>query len=84
MRKVTDPRTERRWDIMRNLFYLMVFQILVGIWLMVPPFVLGYREITSLTTTNMIFGAIVLVLGIGVAYYQKTTLWIEHTTKKTA
>jgi heme/copper-type cytochrome/quinol oxidase subunit 2 len=62
MRRMTDPRTERRWDIMRNLVYMMVFQILVGIWLMVSPFVFGYRdrEITGLTTNNMIFGAIVL------------------------
>jgi hypothetical protein len=84
MRRVTDPRTERRWDIMRNLVYMMVFQILVGIWLMVSPFVLGDGEITSLTVNNLIFGAIVLVLGIGVAYYQKTTLGIEHAAKKTA
>jgi len=32
----------------------------------------------------MIFGAIVLILGIGVTYYQKTTSGIEHTAKKTA
>lgn len=69
---------------MRKLFYLMVFQILVGIWLMISPFVLGYREITGLTTNNMIFGAIVLILGIGEIYSQKTTPWIEHTAKKTA
>ncbi|NWF91868.1 MAG: SPW repeat protein [Syntrophaceae bacterium] len=68
---------------MRNLIYLMVFQILVGIWLMVSPFVLGYREITSLTTNNMIFGAIVLILGIGVIYYQKLYPGIEQMTKKT-
>jgi len=69
---------------MRYLFYFMVFQILVGIWLMVSPFVLGYREITGLTTNNMIFGAIVLILGIGVAYYQKTSPGFEHAAKKTA
>jgi hypothetical protein len=84
MRRVTDPRTERRWDVMRTLFYLMVFQILVGIWLMISPFVLGYREITGLTTNNMIFGAIVLILGIGGIYSQKTAPGIEHTAKKTA
>jgi len=69
---------------MRNIVYMTVFQILVGIWLMVPPFVLGYREITSLTTNNMIFGAIVLILGIGIAYCQKVSPGIEHTAKKTA
>ncbi len=69
---------------MRNLLYLMVFQILVGLWLMVSPFVLGYREITSITTNNLIFGAIVLILGVGVAYYQKTLPGIEHAAKKPA
>jgi len=82
MRRMTDPGIERRWDIMKNLFYPMVFQILVGLWLMISPFVLGYREITSMTTNNMIFGAIVLILGIGIAYYLKTSLGIEHLEKK--
>jgi len=69
---------------MRNLIYMVVFQILVGIRLMVSPFVLGYREITSLTTNNMIFGAIVLILRIGGSCYQKVSPGIEHTAKKTA
>lgn len=69
---------------MRHFIYLMTFQILVGLWLMVSPFVLGVREITSFTMNNMIFGAIVLILGIGVAYIQKTSPGLEHAAKKTA
>lgn len=84
MRRVTEPRTERWWDVMKNFLYVMVFQILVGIWFMVSPFVLGYREITSITTNNLIFGAIVLILGIGAIYYQKTALGVEQTARKTA
>jgi len=60
----------------------MIFQILVGIWLMISPFLLGAREITSITANNVIFGAIVLILGIWVAYYQKTLPGIEHAEKK--
>lgn len=67
---------------MKNLFYLMIFQILVGLWLMISPFLLGAREIMSITTSNVIFGAIVLILGIGIAYYQKTLPGIEHAEKK--
>ncbi len=79
------PREERRWDIMmKTLFYLMVFQILVGLWLMISPFILGYRELTSLVANNLIFGAIVLLLGIGGLYYQRTTPGIEGMAKKVA
>ncbi len=69
---------------MRNLFYWMVFQILIGLWLMISPFILGHREITSIVTNNLIFGAIVLILGIGVAYYQRTAPGIESAAKKNA
>ena len=68
---------------MRNLVSMVAFQILIGIWLIVSPFVLGFRETTGLTTNNMIFGAIVLILGIGIAHYQKISPGIEHTAKKT-
>lgn len=81
---MTGPRMERRWDIMKNLFYLMVFQILVGLWLMISPFILGFREFTSIVTNNLIFGAIVLLLGIGGLYYQRTAPGIEGMAKKVA
>lgn len=81
---MTGPRMERRWDIMKNLFYLMVFQILVGLWLMISPFILGFREFTSIVTNNLIFGAIVLLLGIGGLYYQRIAPGIEGMAKKVA
>ncbi|MFB3885686.1 MAG: SPW repeat protein [Thermodesulfobacteriota bacterium] len=53
---------------MKNLFYWMVFQVLVGIWLVISPFVLGYRQITNMTINDLVFGAIVAIIGIGVAF----------------
>jgi hypothetical protein len=49
---------------MKNLFYVMLFQVLVGIWLIVSPFVLGYREITNMTINDLVFGGIVVIVGI--------------------
>ncbi len=49
---------------MGSLRYWMVFQVLVGVWLAVSPFALGYREITSMTINDMILGAIVVILGL--------------------
>ncbi len=55
---------------MKSLFYSwMVFQILVGIWLFISPFVFGEGE-THMATNNMIFGAIVVILGIGSFFYE--------------
>jgi hypothetical protein len=53
---------------MKSLFYSwMVFQILVGIWLFISPFVLEGE--THLATNSMIFGAIVVILGVGTLFY---------------
>ncbi len=55
---------------MKSLFYSWtIFQILVGIWMFISPFVFGYGE-THFATNNMIFGAIVVILGVGTIFYE--------------
>ncbi len=55
---------------MKSLFYSwMVFQILVGIWMFISPFVFGFGE-THMATNNMIFGPIVVLLGVGCIFYE--------------
>ena len=54
----------------KSLFYSwMVFQLLVGIWLFVSPFAFGFGD-TPFATNNMIFGAIVVILGVGTVFYE--------------
>ncbi len=53
---------------MGSLRYWMVFQAVLGIWLVFSPFFLGYREITSMTINDMIVGAIMVILGLAVAF----------------
>jgi len=77
---------------MKSLFYSwMVFQMLVGIWLFISPFVFGYGE-THFATNNMIFGAIVVVLGVGSFFYEfyrkesfgrETLHHMEHAKERT-
>jgi hypothetical protein len=47
----------------------MVFQIMVGIWMFISPFVFGFGE-THIATSNMIFGPIVVILGVGSIFYE--------------
>ena len=55
---------------MKSLFYSwMVFQLLVGIWLFISPFVFGFGD-THFATNNMLFGAIVVILGVGTVFYE--------------
>ncbi len=55
---------------MKSLFYSwMVFQMLVGIWMFISPFVFGMGE-THIATSNMMFGAIVVILGVGSVFYE--------------
>jgi membrane protein CcdC involved in cytochrome C biogenesis len=47
----------------------MVFQLLVGVWMFVSPFVFGFGD-THLATNNMIFGAIVVILGVWTVFFE--------------
>jgi hypothetical protein len=65
---------------MKYLFYWMIFQVLVGLWLINSPYALGYKEITSVTLDNLVFGAVVVILGIGAAFASYQTL--KHNEEK--
>ncbi len=55
---------------MKSLFYSwMVFQMLVGIWMFISPFVFAEAG-THIATNNMIFGAIVVLLGLGSIFFE--------------
>ena len=73
---------------MKSLFYSwMVFQILVGIWMFISPFVFGFGE-THIATNNMIFGAVVVILGVGSIFYElyhkerETLVPMEHVKER--
>jgi hypothetical protein len=48
--------------------YLMIFQVLLGIWLMVSPFVLGYRQLIRITLNDLFLGFVVALLGLIMAF----------------
>jgi len=74
---------------MKTLIYWMGFQMLMGIWLFLSPFVMEFREMTNVSANNMLVGAIVFILGLGVALYEyhhkeENVCGIEHLSKKSA
>ncbi len=73
---------------MKRLVYWMILQILIGIWLFISPFLMGFRELTRVALNNMVFGAIVIILGVGVSLYGSyregdSLPGMEHAEKKT-
>jgi hypothetical protein len=57
---------------MAKLIYWMVFQILVGIWVFISPFVLGYGEKAmgqTMIANSMILGAVVALIGLGISLF---------------
>lgn len=72
---------------MKNLIFWMGVQMLIGIWLFISPFVLGFRELTGPAVNNMIFGAIVVILGVAVSFYEfyrrETIPGMDHMERKT-
>jgi hypothetical protein len=65
----------------------MVLQIAIGIWLFISPFVMGYKEFVGVALNNMILGAIVVILGLGVSlyefYHREELPGMEHAEKRT-
>ena len=55
---------------MNTVYFSMTFQILVGIWMLISPFVFRFRDPMGASTNNMILGAGVGLLGSGVALYE--------------
>ena len=66
---------------MGSLRYWMIFQVVLGIWLIISPFALGFREISSMTVNDVILGAIVTILGLVVSFTGLPP--IGHVEKKT-
>ena len=52
---------------MESLRYWMIFQVVLGSWLIISPFALGFREVTSMTINDLILGTFVVILGLAVA-----------------
>jgi hypothetical protein len=60
----------------------MIFQVLVGIWLLVSPYVLEFKGPTSATTNTMVFGAVVILVGLGMFLFREQVCGMEHPVKK--
>ncbi len=55
---------------MKVLFYFwMIFQLLIGIWLFISPFILAGAQ-SGYMTNNMLFGARVFIVGLGTLMYE--------------
>jgi hypothetical protein len=52
---------------MESLRYWMIFQMVLGVWLIISPLALGFREVTSMTINDGILGTLVVILGLVVA-----------------
>ena len=61
--------------------YWMFFQVLLGIWLFVSPYALGYREFTGMTINDMILGVLFVILGLVGAFGELPEM--GHAERKT-
>ena len=68
----------------KSLIGWMVFQILIGIWLFISPYVLGFRGMTNASANTMVFGALVILIGLGMSVFREEVCGVEHPVKKTS
>ena len=55
---------------MKIMNYWGAFQVLLGIWLFVSPFVIGFEELTPWALNSMIVGAVVAITGVGAFLFE--------------
>ncbi len=67
---------------MKYVRYWMFLQVLLGIWLFVSPFALGYREFSRMTANDMILGVLVVILGLVGAFAGELPEEMQHAEKK--
>ena len=71
---------------MRIMNYWGIFQALLGIWLLVSPFAIGFEQLTPLALNSMIIGAVVTVTGLGAFlfefYHREGICKLEEAAKK--
>ena len=69
----------------RSLTGWMIFQILVGIWLFISPYILGFRDTMNASVNSMILGAVVVFIGLGMSIFGKSVCGVEqHVLGKTS
>ncbi len=52
---------------MKSLIYFLILQMLIGIWLFISPFVMGFEEMTGVAINSVVGGAIVVIPELGVS-----------------
>jgi hypothetical protein len=67
----------------KSLIGWMVFQILVGIWLFISPYVLGFSGTRNADINSMVFGAVVILLGLGMSLFSDDVCGFEEVARKT-
>ena len=55
---------------MRIMNYWGIFQVLLGIWLFISPFVIGFKELTPSALNSMIVGVVVALTGLGAFLFE--------------
>ncbi len=60
---------------MRIMNYWAIFQVILGIWLFISPFVIGFTELTPAALNNMIVGAVVALTGLGAFLFEIYHRW---------
>jgi len=62
---------------MTPLIFWMFIQFLVGLWILISPFVVGYHGMMNMTVNSMIVGAIVTLVALGVVFFHRSVCECE-------
>ncbi len=80
LERIAGPGIKRRRMAVGSLRCWMMFQVVLGIWLIVSPFALGFQEIRSMTLNDIILGTVVAIFGLVIAFLALPEWW--HSEKK--
>lgn len=55
---------------MKRILLLMLFQMLLGFWVFVSPFAVGFDQVTAVALSDMVFGAVLVGMGLAIFLHE--------------
>ena len=55
---------------MKTILLLMLFQMILGFWVIFSPFAVGFYQETAVALSDIVFGSVLVVMGLAIFLHE--------------
>ncbi len=55
---------------MKAILWLMLFQMILGFWVLVSPFAVGFYGDTAVALSDIVFGTVLIIMGLAIFLHE--------------